>query len=138
MPKGKAELTLTPEAFLDLVAQLISRPRKHRPRYQGALAPNSPMRRKIVQYANQPLPEKLGKIETLKKRVKETKACVKVVSLWAILIARIYVVMPLTCLTCGSEMKIIAFIKEPTVINKILDHIGEPTELPTFRPARGL
>ena len=71
------------------------------------------------------------------KRVKETKACVKVVSLWAILIARVYEVTPLTCSNCGAQMKIVAFIKEQWVINKILDHIGEPIEAPKLSLARG-
>ena len=33
-------------------------------------------------------------------------------------------------------MKIISFITEPEPINKILRHIGEPTEPPPLSPAR--
>ncbi len=43
---------------------------------------------------------------------------------WRELIYRIYDVDPLTCSHCGSEMKIIAFINDPTAIRKILDHRG--------------
>jgi hypothetical protein len=56
--------------------------------------------------------------------------------LWAILVARIYEVWPLVCLRCSSAMKLIAFIIEPFTIQKILNHIGLPTEPPRLTPAR--
>ena len=42
---------------------------------------------------------------------------------WAQLIKRIYEVDPLVCPTCGSEMKVIAFITEHDVIDAILQHL---------------
>ncbi len=42
---------------------------------------------------------------------------------WAELIYRIYEVDPLTCPRCDSSMKLLAFITEPAVIPKILDHL---------------
>jgi len=59
-PKGETELTMKPEDFLDKVAKLIPKPRKHRHHYHGVLASNSPYRKHIVQYANQPLPASMG------------------------------------------------------------------------------
>jgi len=44
---------------------------------------------------------------------------------WARLIARIYEVDPLRCRRCGGSMQLIAFITEPAVIVRILDHLGE-------------
>jgi len=41
-PDGKTSLLLTPFDFLDKIAQLIPKPRKHRHIYSGVLAPNSP------------------------------------------------------------------------------------------------
>ena len=52
------------------------------------------------------------------------------------LIARIYETLPLLCKKCGSAMKILAHITESSVVCKILDHIGEPTESPSLAPAR--
>ena len=49
---------------------------------------------------------------------------------------RIYECLPLQCPSCGQPMRIIAFILEPPVIERILRHIGEPTEPPTILPAR--
>jgi len=55
---------------------------------------------------------------------------------WAMLLARIYECLPLTCEKCGQPMRLIAFIMEPVVVEKILLHVGEPTEPPTVLPAR--
>ncbi len=45
-------------------------------------------------------------------------------------IARVY------CANCGQPMRIIAFILDPPVIERILTHVGEPTEPPALLPAR--
>jgi len=42
---------------------------------------------------------------------------------WAQLIKRIYEVDPLVCPSCGSEMKVIAFISEHDVVDAILRHL---------------
>ncbi len=42
---------------------------------------------------------------------------------WAQLIRRIYEVDPLTCTECGGQMRIIAFLLDPGVVRKILDHL---------------
>ena len=42
--------------------------------------------------------------------------------------------MPLVCTRCGSVMEIIAFITEKEIIEKILDHIGEPSSPPQSTP----
>ncbi len=42
---------------------------------------------------------------------------------WAQLIKRVYEVDPLVCPSCGSEMKVIAFITEHDAIDSILRHL---------------
>ena len=42
---------------------------------------------------------------------------------WAQLIKRIYEVDPLVCQSCGGEMKVIAFIIDHAVVDKILRHL---------------
>ena len=56
---------------------------------------------------------------------------------WALLLARIYKVLPLVCPKCGGDMRIIAFINDGPVIREILGHLGEPTSAPRIAPARG-
>ena len=43
---------------------------------------------------------------------------------WAQLLARVYGVVSLTCSRCGGRRRIIAFIADPEVVEKILCHIG--------------
>jgi len=43
---------------------------------------------------------------------------------WARLIQKIYEVDPLTCPKCQGRMKIISFIEDEEVIEKILKHLG--------------
>lgn len=43
---------------------------------------------------------------------------------WRDCIKKIYEVDPLCCPKCGGEMRIISFINEDEVIEKILDHLG--------------
>jgi hypothetical protein len=53
---------------------------------------------------------------------------------WAELLRRIFEVDPLACPRCGEEMRIVAFVTEPRIIDRILDHL-RPTA-PTRPRAR--
>jgi hypothetical protein len=57
-------------------------------------------------------------------------------SIWAMLLAKIFEINPLLCPSCGSEMKIIAFVTETKPIEQILRHIGELEHAPAISPAR--
>ncbi len=57
-------------------------------------------------------------------------------SCWALLLARIYEYLPLVCPQCGAPMRLIAFILDPPVIERILTHIGEPVDGPAVLSAR--
>ncbi len=43
---------------------------------------------------------------------------------WAELIKKVYEADPLVCVRCGGAMRIIAFIDQPDMIEKILSHLG--------------
>jgi hypothetical protein len=45
---------------------------------------------------------------------------------WAEMIRRVYEIDPLVCPECGGEMRVVAFITDPPVIKKILDHLARP------------
>ncbi len=52
---------------------------------------------------------------------------------WANLIRRVYLADPLICPKCASEMRVLSFITQPKVINKILEHLknrATPTRAP--------
>ena len=42
---------------------------------------------------------------------------------WAEMIRKVYEVDPLICPTCGGQMRIVSFIEEPKVIDKIIAHL---------------
>ncbi len=44
---------------------------------------------------------------------------------WAALIRLVYEVDPLVCPKCGGQMRVIALIQEPAVIDQILRHLRE-------------
>jgi hypothetical protein len=104
-PGGNVSLLLTPMQLLDRLAALIPPPRRHRHRYLGVLAPNSPLRAAVTSLA-QPAgeatttaavhatphaaPTPLG--ETTADEPPHRKAARYV---WAMLLARIYEVLPL-------------------------------------------
>jgi hypothetical protein len=43
---------------------------------------------------------------------------------WRELISKVYQTDPLTCPACGAQMKVIAFITDYAVIDKIIHHLG--------------
>jgi len=42
---------------------------------------------------------------------------------WAEMIRKVYEVNPLYCPSCGGQMRVISFIEEPKVIDKIIHHL---------------
>ena len=56
---------------------------------------------------------------------------------WAMLLARIYAALPLTCPFCHTPMHIIAFVHDASVVRQTLALLGEPTRPPRFAAARG-
>jgi Putative transposase len=55
---------------------------------------------------------------------------------WAELMKRVFLVEVLTCPECGGSRRLLAFILKPSAIERILSHLGLPTELPKVHPAR--
>ena len=53
---------------------------------------------------------------------------------WAELIRRVYEVDPLVCPRCGSEMRVIGFITQPALIDRILDHLRSRDKIPRPPP----
>jgi ribosomal protein S27E len=42
---------------------------------------------------------------------------------WAAMIRKVYEVDPMTCPRCGGRMKVVAFLTEPAVVDRIIDHL---------------
>jgi len=151
-PGGSVSLLLTPLELIDRLAALIPPPRRHRHRYYGVLAPNAPLREVVTAMAASmvdatlpaamtevvPAPEPVSSVPNAPNEVADAPAHRKAARyVWALLLARLYEVLPLVCPKCGGEMRIIAFINDGPVIREILSHLGEPTSAPRIAPARG-
>jgi hypothetical protein len=132
-PDGPRDLVLTPLELIDKIAVLVPRPRTHRHRYFGVLAPNAPLRAAVTALA----PATVPPAPTSTADGEEPRLRTAARYLWAMLLARIYEAFPLACPICHAEMRIIAFINEAVTVKKILDHIGESSQPPRIAPARG-
>jgi hypothetical protein len=90
-------------------------PKRHLVHYYGAYSNVARGKRKKaragLQSAQDEAPEEMTPEQAARRRS------------WAELIRRVYEVDPLICTKCGGEMRVVAFITEPPVIEKILDHL---------------
>lgn len=109
-------------------------PRIHRHRYFGVLAANSPLRAAAPPSRwRRDCPAGTTAPSTRHRPAYRRAARYA----WALLLSRIYEVLPLRCTHCGGEMRLIAFITAPVTVRDILAHLGEPAAPPRIAPARG-
>ncbi len=136
-PDGPDELLLTPLELIDKIATLVPPPHAHRHRYYGVLAPNASLRAAVTALAPVAViaPPPAPTADAAATEEAPSRAVARY--LWAMLLARIYEALPLSCPICHSQMRIIAFINDAGTVNKILDYIGESTRPPRIAPARG-
>ena len=159
-PTGCTELVLDPVDFLRRLAALIPAPYLNMVRYHGVFANRSHYRRQLPApptsrwaepsapsapcvepdpataqgAANQDqepagLPPQLpSPPPSLPIRRRRTP--------WATLLRRVFDVDALRCPNCLTPMVVLAFITDPGVLGKILDHLGLPTTPPPVAPAR--
>jgi hypothetical protein len=151
---GRTELILIPLERLDRLAHLVTPPRIHKHRYCGVLAPNAKLRRAVTASAGaagatlqviEQARRKMGLPEVddadarpLSADDAEPRSAAGRLAArcWALLLARISECLPLLCPRCGEPMRLISFILDPPVIERILTHIGERVTPPAVLPAR--
>jgi len=124
--EGEVE-AFDPAEFLARVIMHIPEPRRHLVRYYGWYSNVSRgKRRKACPEHERPgdaaiaVPSRAARKET-----RDTRAMRRS---WAQLIKRIYEVDPLVCPSCGGEMKVVAFIIDHAVVDKILRHLKRRAE----------
>jgi hypothetical protein len=146
-PDGRTVLLLSPLELLQRLARLVPPPRIHRHRYHGVLAPNARLRPHVVAMGRSqlddavqtPTGEEDETVESTPSRVPEpSPASMSSARIrWAQLLARIFQVLPLLCPSCGGDMRILAFLTDPPVVQGILLHLDLPHRPPPVAPARG-
>ncbi len=141
-PDGRTEIVLSPLQLLERLVAFVPPPRMHRHRYHGVLAPHAGLRAAVVAIGRAPAetpsladPEPAPLASASLDDPARTASPARI--RWAVLLARIYEVLPLLCPACGGSMKILAFLTDPPVVSAILVHLDLPNRPPPLAPARG-
>jgi len=108
-----------PLDFLARVIMHVPEPKLHTARFYGAYSSVARGKRR-AEKAEQLSPEPDGGTEepSSEERRRMRRS-------WAQSIKRVYELNPLTCPDCGAEMRVISFILDPKVIDKILNHLSK-------------
>ena len=116
-----------PLDFLARVIMHVPEPKRHTARFYGAYSSVARGKRR-AEKAEQLGPEPDGGTEepSSEERRRMRRS-------WAQSIKRVYEIDPLVCPDCGAAMRIISFILEPKVVDKILNHLAKNR----IEPGRG-
>jgi hypothetical protein len=125
---GTNHIVMEPLEFMERLAALVPRPRLHLIRFHGVLAPNAKWRSEIIPTP----PEPATKPANDHAQAQGSPARMS----WARLLKRVFDIDIEHCSNCGGSLKIIAAIEDPSVIVKILSHLGQPTRAPPRAPAQ--
>jgi len=137
-PDGRTEILLSPLQLLERIARFVPPPRMHRHRYHGVLAPNARARSAAIAIGRPQLtPPPPAEPQRAPPDPEPARRASPARIRWAVLLARIYEVLPLLCPACGGQMSILAFLTDPPVVSAILLHLDLPHRPPPLSPARG-
>ncbi|MBI5526384.1 MAG: transposase [Deltaproteobacteria bacterium] len=138
-PAGKSELLFEPQALLRRLAALLPGPYLNLTRYHGAFANRSRFRPML------PTPPKHGEPSAqchpregggpsepaaVDPRLRGNDGLRPRRLGWAQLLRRVLNIDVLTCARCAVPMTVIAFLSDPTVLTRILDHLALPSTQP--------
>ncbi len=135
---GSKAIKLSPLAFLERLAALVPRPRHPLVTYHGVLTPNSALRPAIVKVPEPEAPceaRKSAPGATPERRENKPRNRSPYYP-WAELLQRVFGFDVLICDACKGPRKIVAFITQPSVIGKILEHCGLANDDVVLTPAR--
>ena len=141
---GRTEIVLEPLTFLRRLAALIPAPYTNMVRYHGIFANRSRDRFRIPLPPSVELPESPPEAGSSASEDVEDIAADHTASSsvrprrlgWAQLLRRVLDVDALTCPKCAISMTVIAFLTDPPVLKRILDHLGLPSSPPPIATAR--
>ena len=124
---GATHLIMEPLEFMQRLAALVPRPRLHLTRFHGVLAPNAKLRSQVVP----------GGREHATARADEQPCAhsAPVRMSWARMLKRVFDIDIERCV-CGGQLKFVAMIEQPDVIEKILTHLGLAAQPPPIAPAQ--
>jgi len=129
---GTTQVIFEPLDFIARLVALVPRPRVNLTRFHGVFASNSKHRGLIT-------PSKRGKGKAPAQTQKSPPLDRHMAMTWARRLKRVFDIDIETCSKCGGDVRIIASIEDPAVINKILAHldaIAHPAEAGRLPPCR--
>ena len=132
---GTTHLLFDPVELLERLAALTPRPRIHLILSHGVLAPRAAWRSLVVPFGAMSSPAATG-VNDAEEHCDAVGCRHASNYLWAELMRRSLGLDVLRCPRCGGRLKLIALIEDPTVIRRVLQHLGLPTDVPEARPAR--
>ena len=135
---GTTHLLFDPVELLERLAVLTPRPRINLILYHGVLAPRAAWRSQVVEHARAPAVSEQASTEVAAPEGDQRIASPPRPGgwRWADLMRRTFAFDVLACPRCGGRLRLIALIEQASVIERILRHLGLPTEVPEPRPAR--
>jgi hypothetical protein len=126
---GTRALVFPPLAVLERLAALTPRPRINLLVYHGVLAPNAAWRAAVVPVAAEC--EASGD-DASGAAAADSASRGRHIA-WATLLQRVFEVDVLACPRCDGRLELLATLEEPTVVRRILTHVGLPAEPVTPR-----
>ena len=143
-PSGRTDLVLDPVAFLRRLAALVPAPYQNLTRYHGVFAnrsrlrpllPAPPPRFGQAGPLVQPPVKADANAPSPRAGTKHAPRPPRHLS-WASLLKRVMDIDALTCPKCNVSMVVLAFLTDPIVLRRILEHLHLPAEPPPIAPAR--
>ncbi len=126
---GTSHIALQPLELLEKLAALIPRPYVNLIVYHGVLAPNAKWRREIVRLGR-------AKVESEPSASSPRKVAGSFNRTWAELMRRGLDIDVLECPDCGGRLRFVAAIILSSAIQRILRHLGLPSDPVELAPAR--
>jgi len=117
---GTTHVIFEPLDFISRLVALVPKPRVNLTRFHGVFAPNSKYRASVT-------PARRGKRKKSHSadEIDQTPAEKQSSMTWAKRLKRVFNIDIETCNECGGDVRIIASIEDPAVIQKILAHLDD-------------
>jgi hypothetical protein len=134
---GTTHLRFDPLELLERLAVLTPRPRVNLILYYGVLAPRAAWRAVLVPATSRAIAVSDGGLSVAGEgEANHAGASRSGAYQWAELMRRTFGLDVLACTRCGGRLRLVALIEQASVVQRILRHLGLPTEVPEPRPAR--
>ena len=115
---GTTHVIFEPLDFISRLVSLVPKPRVNLTRFHGVFAPNSKYRAKVT-----PASRGTRKKSYSADEADQSAAGIRASMTWAQRLKRVFNIDIETCSECGGDVRIIAGIEDPVVIQKILAHL---------------